>query len=98
MPWTTYDEGEFINLYWDSDPDVYYVRGHVDETAFRTALAAWHGDSFCGPEPLKLRHAYAFWSCEGSEHDRVLRECQKRRGAFTITAMDADSTKPEGGG
>lgn len=92
-------DGEFIELHWECDPDAYYVRGHVDEAAFRVALVSYHGDGFFygDPDELGLRHAYAFYACEGPQggygSDRFLRECPRRRGAFKITVWDVPTEK-----
>ena len=98
MPYNKYEDGEYIALYWEyGDPDVHYVRGHVDQATFRAALESYHGDIFFYGDPpeLELRHAYAFWALSGHDGygnvDRQLKECQRRRGAFKVTALDVPS-------
>lgn len=94
MPFTKHKDGDYIELHWEySDPDAYYVRGHVDEPTFRAAIESHEGrDIFYGVDTLTLRHAFAFWSMEGGpDVDRVLRECPRRAGAFKVTVWDVET-------
>jgi hypothetical protein len=95
------DRGEYLALHWEySEPEAFYVRGHVDSTAFRSAMEAYFGArNPCGAS-FVIRHAHAWWACEGNDGygnaNRVLRECSgDARGAFAVTVMDAPAMKSE---
>lgn len=90
-------EGEFIRLvteHGDTYDDEVYVRGHVDEPAFREAVAAWHDDPDDPPDYGPIRHAWARWEFSGQdawgEAWRVLVEHrEQKRGCFRVTAATA---------
>lgn len=82
--------GEVIPLYWDMDPQAYYVAGHVDEATFRKAMISFFGEDFVPPK-AELRHIHARYvraASNVSGVDRVFQTCKAGRGAMAVTAWD----------
>ena len=82
--------GAVIDLNWDGAPDLYAVRGHVDEAALRAAWAAYDDAPLRGPF-LALRQVWAFFG-RTSWHDdgTFLVRKQPGRGRFKVTLLAVD--------
>jgi hypothetical protein len=85
----TRDHGKFINLQWDDDPTVYYVRGHVTAEEFAAAIEPWMGTEVASDLAIRdLEHTYARWiPTPHGDFDYVIRETTKGRGCFPVTAV-----------
>jgi hypothetical protein len=87
------NDGEYIPLYWDGEPDVWYVKGHVSEEVAKEQCVR---EEAIKPETeITITHAYARWvfsdeSARSEGHDRVFRRYkQPGRGAFKVTEVRA---------
>jgi hypothetical protein len=82
--------GEAILLYWETEPEAYYVKGHVSwiEAMHALALEYGRGSHYVG----RRDHVYARWSqeaaCKSFDVDAILREYPTPgRGRFPVTAI-----------
>lgn len=84
-------EGEYICLYWDGEPDAWYVKGHVSEEIARQECVR---EEAIGPEEeIAIWHKYARWvfadeSARLDGHERVFHTSMlPSRGAFKVTEV-----------
>ncbi len=83
-------DGQFIELHWEYEPSVYYVRGHVTPEQFKAAIEPFLGDQV--QEDLdvsKAEHGYARWvPTPHGDVDYVIRdEAERKRGCFAVTRV-----------
>jgi hypothetical protein len=94
VPGIKYKHGDAILLYWDLEPEAWYVKGHVSWAMALHALYKEYGRNIdIGP----IEHNYARWSMEAGIMDTlgvesVLREYPDRgRGRFPVTVVRCES-------
>ena len=80
-----YNDGEYMPLAWDGQPDAFYIKGHVNTEEGWAILA--EGDFAGGREIGQAEQIYGRWSTEGdTEWTQTLREYKNPgRGRFKIT-------------
>ena len=85
-----YENGQYMILIWDGNPDAYYIKGHVShETGIDTLISEGAIDD--AKSVGHAVHKYGRWSMQGDAPDgcvSVLREYKKSgRGRFKITVF-----------
>lgn len=96
MPFKQYEHGKFIELHWEYEPSAYFVRGHVDVAAFTAAVAPYLGIEVADDLAVtKVEHSFARWiPTPHGDCDRILRECEKKRGCFPVTVVRCEPERP----
>ena len=82
-----YNNGEYMPLLWDGQPDAFYIKGHVDT---KTGLAILGNEDVIGDRKIgRAEQIYGRWSTEGNtEWTHTLREYKNQgRGRFKITVF-----------
>ena len=82
-----YNDGEYMPLVWDGQPDAFYIKGHVDT---ETGLAILEEEDVVGDRKIgQAVQKYGRWSTEGNtEWSQTLREYKNPgRGRFKITVF-----------
>ena len=80
------EDGEYMPLVWDGQPDAFYIKGHVDT---KTGLAVLAEEDVIGDKIGQGVQKYGRWSTEGDcEQPHTLREyLNPGRGRFKITVF-----------
>lgn len=82
-----FNDGEYMPLLWDGQPDAFYIKGHVDT---ETGLAIFAESDVIGDREVGQGvQKYGRWSTQGdSEWPLTLREYKNPgRGRFKITVF-----------
>ena len=82
-----FEDGEYMPLLWDGQPDAFYIKGHFDTETGLAILADY--EVIGNREVGQANQIYGRWSTEGdTEWIHTLREYKNPgRGRFKITAF-----------
>lgn len=85
-----YTKGEFLDLYWENEPETLYVYGHVTPDEFRESVSGHYRGPGIAPVPSDPSHRWGAWRFDGQDDDgnrgRVLRTYDVRgRAMFPLT-------------
>lgn len=82
-----FNDGDYMSLLWDGQPDAFYIKGHVNT---ETGLAILTDEDVIGDRKIgRAEQIYGRWSTEGdTEWKHILREYKNPgRGRFKITVF-----------
>ena len=82
-----YEDGEYIDLYYDDRPDHEPVKGWFDVDHCQKEIDKYHGENEF--KVIRVEHKYAFWGCghnyEGERSQMFYERDEPGRGRFKVT-------------